>query len=197
MISLQRLEANRRNALRSTGPRTEDGKQRSRVNAIRHGLTAETVVGSLEDAEDYKAFEAAIIADYEAETAVARELVLRLASLLWRLRRANAIEADLFEIQAEALRQRQLAAPSATQSPNDTVYNAFVSTASQETGEWQQSNSDQRDGEYKTSIRHLTHSFLRLAKLDSRAFERLNRYESALWRQTKQTLYALHPGRYR
>ena len=60
MISLQRLEANRRNALRSTGPKTEDGKQRSRANAVRHGLTAETVVGSLEDAEDYKAFEAAI-----------------------------------------------------------------------------------------------------------------------------------------
>ncbi len=110
MISLQRLEANRRNALRSTGPRTEDGKQRSRANAVRHGLTAETVVGSLEDAEDYKAFEAAIISDYDAETAVARELVLRLASLLWRLRRANAIEADLFEIQAEALRERRLAA---------------------------------------------------------------------------------------
>ena len=195
MISLQRLEANRRNALRSTGPRTEDGKQRSRVNALRHGLTAETVVGSLEDAEDYKAFEAAIIADYEAETAVARELVLRLASLLWRLRRANAIEADLFEIQVEALRQRQLAV--ATQTPDDTVYKTLKSTASQETGEWQQSNSDQRGGEYKTSIRHLTHSFLRLANLDSRAFERLNRYEAALWRQTKQTLYALHPGRYR
>ena len=195
MISLQRLEANRRNALRSTGPRTEDGKQRSRVNALRHGLTAETVVGSLEDAEDYKAFEAAIIADYEAETAVARELVLRLASLLWRLRRANAIEADLFEIQVEALRQRQLAV--ATQTPDDTVSKAFISTASQETGEWQQSNGDQRGDEYKTSIRHLTHSFLRLANLDSRAFERLNRYEAALWRQTKQTLYALHPGRYR
>jgi hypothetical protein len=100
MISIQRLEANRRNALRSTGPRTEDGKQRSRANAVRHGLTAETVVGSLEDAEDYEAFEAAIIADYDAETAVARELVLRLASLLWRLRRANAM------IQAGALRER-------------------------------------------------------------------------------------------
>jgi hypothetical protein len=100
MISIQRLEANRRNALRSTGPRTEDGKQRSRANAVRHGLTAETVVGSLEDAEDYEAFEAAITADYDAETAVARELVLRLASLLWRLRRANAM------IQAGALRER-------------------------------------------------------------------------------------------
>ena len=58
MTSFRQFEANRRNALRSTGPRTEDGKRRSRLNAVRHGLTAETVVGSLEDAEDYKAFEA-------------------------------------------------------------------------------------------------------------------------------------------
>ena len=69
--------SNRRNALRSTGPKTEYGKQRSRAKAVRHGLTAETAVGSLEDAEDYKAFEAAIISDYCAETAVAREVVLR------------------------------------------------------------------------------------------------------------------------
>ena len=108
MTSFRRFEANRRNALRSTGPKTEDGKRRSRLNAVRHGLTAETVVGSLEDAEDYKAFEATIISDYCAETAVARELVLRLASLLWRLRRATAIETDLLEIQAEILRERRL-----------------------------------------------------------------------------------------
>ena len=78
-----------------------EGKQRSRCNAVRHGLTAETVIGALEDAEDYKAFEAAITADYDAQSAVERELVLRLAGLLWRLRRATTIEAGLFEIQAE------------------------------------------------------------------------------------------------
>jgi hypothetical protein len=47
---------------------------------IRHGLTAETVIGALEDAEEYKAFEAAIIADHDAQSAVERELVLRLAA---------------------------------------------------------------------------------------------------------------------
>jgi len=63
-----------------TGPVTEERKQRSRCNAVRHGLTAE--IGALEDAEDYKAFEAAIIADYDVQSAVERELVLRLAGLL-------------------------------------------------------------------------------------------------------------------
>ena len=71
--------------------------------AGRIGFTAETVIGALEDAEDYKAFEAAIIADYDAQSAVERELVLRLASALWRLRRATAMETGLFEIQAEHL----------------------------------------------------------------------------------------------
>ena len=90
---------------KSTGPITEEGKQRSRCNAVRHGLTAETVIGTLEDAEDYKAFEAAIIADYDAQSAVERELVLRLASLLWRLRRATTMETGLFEIQADHLNE--------------------------------------------------------------------------------------------
>jgi hypothetical protein len=65
------------------------------------------VIDGLEDSEDYRGFEAAVIADYDAETAVERELVLRLASLLWRLRRIIAIETDLFAIQAEILRDRR------------------------------------------------------------------------------------------
>jgi hypothetical protein len=104
MTSFKQVEANRRNACKSTGPITEEGKQRSRCNAVRHGLTAETVIGALEDADDYKVFEAAIIADYDVQSAVERELVLRLASLLWRLRRATAMETGLFEIEADHLR---------------------------------------------------------------------------------------------
>src|SRR5215469_2573723 len=104
MTSIKQFEANRRNSLKSTGPKTEVGKQTSRCNAVRHGLTAETVIGALEDADDYKAFEAAITADYDAQSAVERELVLRLASVLWRLRRATVMETGLFEIQATHLR---------------------------------------------------------------------------------------------
>ena len=55
-------------------------------------LPLSLVIAVLEDAEDYQAFEAAVIADYDAELAVERELMLRLASVLWRLRHATGIE---------------------------------------------------------------------------------------------------------
>src|SRR5262249_54629992 len=85
MTSLRQIESNRGNAAKSTGPVTELGKQRSRCNAVRHGLTAETVIQFLEDAEDYTAFELSVTANFDVQTAVERELVLRLAGLLWRL----------------------------------------------------------------------------------------------------------------
>src|SRR3982750_4868875 len=105
MSSFRQIEANRRNAQLSAGPVTEAGKKRPRRNALRHGLTAETVIDSLEDAEDYAAFEMAVTADYDAQSAVERELVLRLASVLLRLRRDNSIESGLFRIQARQLLQ--------------------------------------------------------------------------------------------
>src|ERR1700757_2481480 len=107
MTSWRQWQANRLNALKSTGPRTEEGKRVSRRNALRHGLTAESVIDGLEDSEDYRGFEAAIIADYDAETAVERELVLRLASLLWRLRRIIDIETDLVLFRARNLHERR------------------------------------------------------------------------------------------
>src|SRR5215468_9039208 len=111
MSSLRQIEANRRNARLSTGPVTDEGKRRSRQNALRHGLTAETVIDALEDVEDYEAFQMAVTADYDPQSAVERELILRLASLLWRLRRSTAIETGLFKMHSRELlkfRQRRL-----------------------------------------------------------------------------------------
>ena len=98
MTSLKQIEANRRNAQKSAGPTSAEGKQRASRNALRHGLTAETVIVPLEDVEDYEAFEESVAASFDPETAVERELILRLVSLLWRLRRATSIETGLFRI---------------------------------------------------------------------------------------------------
>jgi hypothetical protein len=205
MTSFKQFQANRANARRSTGPVTDEGKQRSRVNAVRHGLTAETVIGALEDAEDYKAFEAAITADYEAQSAVERELVLRLASLLWRLRRATAIETGLFGIHAEHLeecRRIQHVQPETRQ----IVYAMFrhneptkpVALDRQPRSPSLTNHAHGSTGSGPTSARpavdptvELARCYLDLANLPNFALDRLSRYETALWRQVGQTLFAL------
>ena len=215
MTSLRQLEANRENARRSTGPRTDEGKRQSRRNAVRHGLTAETVIEILEDPDDYKAFEGTIIADYDAHTAVERELVLRLASLFWRIRRATAIETDLLRIQAEILCDRRNAcdaAPNSEPTPRNGVYRFLKATIHLGPRNYSRNDSgndhghadghphEPPDAASETSIspsRELTYCFMRLANLDNGVFERLGRYETALWRQIAQTLFALQPLRRR
>jgi hypothetical protein len=54
MTKPDRAEINRRNAARSTGPRTPEGKSRSRLNALKHGLTARTLVLPGEDPEAFR-----------------------------------------------------------------------------------------------------------------------------------------------
>jgi hypothetical protein len=197
MTSFRQIEANRSNARKSTGPNTEEGKQRSRCNAVRHGLTAETVIGALEDAEDYKAFEATIISDYDAQSAVERELVLRLASLLWRLRRATTIETGLFEIQANHLSDfRQARLPSSryamfgqadsTSHDRDPTSHGITNAT-----EFVRTAEPNPAALIVDPTVELTRCFLRLANLPNFALDRLSRYEATLWRQAGQILFAL------
>ena len=203
MTSFRQWQANRRNAAKSTGPITPEGKDRSRCNAVRHGLTAETVIGALEDAEDYKAFEAAIIADYDAQSAVERELVLRLASALWRLRRATAMETGLFEIEADHM----IAEQAQTQVPlpvREVVYalvrsdergNGGIAAAAPLRTQTREDSpglhSPENEEPAADPSRHLAQCFLRLANLPTYPLDRLSRYEHTLWRQVAQILFAL------
>jgi hypothetical protein len=189
MTSFKQIEANRRNARKSTGPITEAGKLQSRCNAVRHGLTAETVIGALEDAEDYKAFEAAIIADYDAQSAVERELVLRLASLLWRLRRATTIETGLFEIEVGHLNE---AGRSQRVSPvsREVVRALFGPRASASSPDSLPACSVTVEPSIDPAA-ELTRCYLRLADLPNFALDRLSRYEATLWRQAGQILFSL------
>jgi hypothetical protein len=92
------LNANRENAQHSTVPRTEAGKQRARLNGLRHGLTGQTVVMPDEDHEAYETFVAQTIASLRPDSEPERELAATIANDQWRLNRARAIEENIFAL---------------------------------------------------------------------------------------------------
>ncbi len=91
-------EINRANSEHSTGPVTEAGKQRSSQNALRHGLTAQTVVLPTEDLEAYQAHLKSFTAEYHPKTATESQLVQALADATWRLNRIPTLEASLLSV---------------------------------------------------------------------------------------------------
>jgi hypothetical protein len=193
MSSLKQIEANRRNALKSTGPTTPEGKERSRRNAVRHGLTAETVIAALEDTEDYQAFEAAVIADYDVESAVERELVLRLTSVLWRLRRATGIETALFESVTAEPGKLDNGGPHLTLvgGVNLPEQNQSILRAAR------QSDAAAANEPSPNLKKNIGDCFLRLVAEPTFALDRLSRYEHLLWRQARQIMFTLESLRRR
>jgi hypothetical protein len=192
MTSLKQIEANRRNALQSTGPSTENGKRRSRRNALKHGLTAETVIEPLENPDEYRAFEEAIVSEYLPQTPVEQELVHRLASLFWRLRRATSIETGLLRMQAEILQAFRSCRQKALESEEGEGAGACADYRQCPRVDPQAAHvPDPEIRPASNPSRDIAISFLRLANLDNELIDRLSRYESGLWRQLVQTIFAL------
>src|SRR5580698_3776138 len=95
MSSPNRIETNRANAQHSTGPKTEAGKQRSSLNALRHGLTGQIVVMPTEDLAAYQSHLKSFEDEYAPEGATEANLVQALADTSWRLNRVAALETNL------------------------------------------------------------------------------------------------------
>jgi hypothetical protein len=107
MATEAQIDANRRNARKSTGPRTAEGKERSRRNALRHGLAAEHIAIFDEDPDDYASFDAGMRAALspigEDEDALADRIILG----NWRLRRVWRAEAAAINAEALSIARRR------------------------------------------------------------------------------------------
>jgi hypothetical protein len=177
-------------------------RRRSRRRAWRDGLTDQTVVQVLEDVRSYRAFERTLVGSIDPRSVIELELVHRLASLLWRLRRASAIETGLFEIQGEILLARQ-------QDASRESHAGTLQTAPGTNGHSKGPGSNGRDdrpisnqdnslsmtmraapGRWSKS-RTIAQCFLRLSNLDPTLLDRVGSYESRLWRQAAQTIWTL------
>jgi hypothetical protein len=104
MASERQREANRRNGRRG-GPKTEAGKQRSRLNSLTHGLTADTlVVLREEDRHEYEEMLSGFRESLQPHGGVEEALVLRLAQAHWRSLRSRCVETGMLEISAASQR---------------------------------------------------------------------------------------------
>ncbi len=93
-----RAAVNRANSEKSTGPRTEAGKKRSAMNALRHGLTGHTVVLPAEDLAAYQRHVQSFADEYQPKGPTENFLVQDLADTAWRLNRIPALETNLLSL---------------------------------------------------------------------------------------------------
>ena len=98
MVSEKRIEANRRNAQRSTGPRSIDGRARSSMNALRHGITGQVSIMNEEDRGAHDKFVQELITGLKPEGAVELQFASVIAEDFWRLQRIRAVENDMLAL---------------------------------------------------------------------------------------------------
>jgi hypothetical protein len=120
MISEKQLEANRRNALHSTGPQTAAAKKRVSLNNLRHGLTGQTTVLSPEDRAAHDKFCAGIIECLKPDNALELQIAQSIADDYWRINRVFAIESNIFAL-------GHLESPAADSEEDQNIHEALNS----------------------------------------------------------------------
>jgi hypothetical protein len=107
MASDRQIKANQENARLSTGPKTLEGKTRSSLNAVRHGLLARDAVLPQEDRATYLELLAALQAEYQPDGPTHTFLVEQLASAQWRMQRFRRVETGLVVAEFERTKRTE------------------------------------------------------------------------------------------
>jgi len=194
MTSEKKAQANRRNALKSTGPKTPEGKAAVRLNATKHGLLSRDVLLPGEDAAALRELGERLRAELRPVGELEGLLVDRIVAAHWRLRRLGRVEAGIFawELYAElAERARGKARTYERTEADFLTENINPTTITDERkheealSEAQEMNSKQ-DAETAT----LGRTFIRDAD-KANAFSKLSRYETAIERSLYKALHEL------
>lgn len=177
MTSKKQKTANRANAQKSTGPRSPNGKSRSALNALQHGLTAVTPVLPDEDASAFEELRQRFFAQFQPDTALEIELVEDLTCLLWRLRRVPSIEAGI--LQATHHQERIRAVHETLKRAEDWTRKRLTSQVSYE--EWEEIDEQFQAAEEESRPELITSAlgFLEDAR-GVNMLDKLTRYETRI-----------------
>src|SRR6202166_1393535 len=107
MISQRQLDANRRNAAKSHGPKTPEGRAAVRLNALKHGLTAaEIILPNTEDRLKFEQFQTAFEEECQAVGPIEQVLVEDIVANRWRMNRVRKLEPGFFALRMQVLERR-------------------------------------------------------------------------------------------
>ena len=98
MATEKQIAANRNNAQKSTGPRTEEGISKTRMNALRDGFTGQVITLSAEDLPIFEKFKSDLIKDLAPKTTMELSLANAIAWDTWRLNHLRAVEMNMYAI---------------------------------------------------------------------------------------------------
>jgi ribosomal silencing factor RsfS len=105
MATVLQIEANRRNAQKSTGPKTPEGKAAVRLNALKHGLRARTVVLPSENADEFHHLCDDLEAEWQPQSRSEQFYVEQMAVSQWKLNRMEIGEVNVFTNETRAQTQ--------------------------------------------------------------------------------------------
>ena len=200
MATQRQIEANRRNARKSTGPRSAAGKAAASANALSHGLTAAgDVLLQDESADVFESMQRDVLADLAPQDALQAMLARRIVQLLWRLDRAARLEAELFlhgELAAKRDRLRAAGRGGAVRAALKRVYGdedgPDAEALSKAMDERDRALEERRRAILAVDAEILlgapTAKILVECEASARAFDRLVRYEATLQRSLNRTL---------
>src|SRR5271154_6233992 len=102
MTSQKQIDANRLNAQRSTGPKSPEAKAKTRLNAMRDGITGQVITLSDEDRPIFESLKAKLIADLAPKTVMELKLANSIAWDTWRLDHLRAVEMNMYALGTQA-----------------------------------------------------------------------------------------------
>jgi hypothetical protein len=190
MTSDKQARANRQNALKSSGPKTSEGKDAVRHNALKHGLLSQDVLLPEEDEAPLKELGERLRDELQPVGELENLLVDRITAAYWRLRRLGRVEAGIFAWQLyEELAERAQQEAKSYVSTMADVYNDDIirdRQKHQEALSKAQEIKAKQDAETAT----LGRTFIRDAD-NANAFSKLSRYETAIERSLYKALHEL------
>jgi hypothetical protein len=193
MTSEKKAQTNRRNALKSTGPKTPEGKDAVRLNALKHGLRSEEILLPGEDEEALRELGERLRDELQPVGELENLLVDRIISAYWRLRRIGRVETGIFawERSEELAERAEREAQGYESNEHEDLMRVMSITVTDKKGHEEALSRARRmrsEQEHETAT--LGRTFARDADR-ANAFSKLSRYETAIERQLYRALHEL------